>query len=291
MTEANGERLMKERSLVAFTLLAQLVTGAFWMLGIVHVWASGRVGAETAAELTAGGFLALVPVMAAALLISLLHLGTPRNAWRAAANLRTSWLSREIVFTLLFGLLLAVFAGLHWRQTGDGWMRLLVGLAAGLAGGLALYSMTRLYMLRTIPSWNTWMTPAAFGISTLLLGGLAAGVWLACNPVASGELLRLPILGISLLAILLLSVQVALAALRRAAGWQPQMRLLVITQMSLLAFVLCVSSMLAYQSAVFEFSGQSAALSWLVLLAFLASLVEQAVGRFLFYLSFERVGI
>ena len=282
---------MKERSLVVFTLLAQLITGAFWMLGIIHVWASGRVGAETATELTAGGFLALVPVMAAALLISLLHLGTPGNAWRAAANLRTSWLSREIVFTLLFGLLLVVFAGLHWRQTGDGWMRLLVGLAAGLAGGLALYSMTRLYMLRTIPSWNTWMTPAAFGISTLLLGGLAAGIWLACNSVASGELLRLPILGISLLAILLLSVQVVLTSLNRVAGWQPQMRPLVITQMSLLAFVLCVSSMLAYQSAVFEFSGQSAALSWLVILAFLASLAEQAVGRFLFYLSFERVGI
>ena len=291
MTEANGEMLMKERSLVAFTLLAQLVTGAFWMLGIIHVWASGRVGAETATELTAGGFLALVPVMAAALLISLLHLGTPGNAWRAGANLRTSWLSREIVFTLLFGLLLVVFAGLHWRQTGAGWMRLLVGLAAGSAGGLALYSMTRLYMLRTISSWNTWITPAAFGISTLLLGGLAAGVWLACNPGASGELLRLPILGISLLAIVLLSVQVVLASLRRAAGWQPQMRPLVITQMSLLAFVLCVSSMLAYQSAVFEFSGQSAALSWLVILAFLASLAEQAVGRFLFYLSFERVGI
>jgi hypothetical protein len=32
-------------------------------------------------------------------------------------------------------------------------------------------------------------------------------------------------------------------------------------------------------------------LSWLVMLAFLAALVEEAVGRFLFYLSFERVGV
>lgn len=283
--------VMRERSLVAFTLLSQLSIGVFWILGIIDCWVSVRVGDETAAKLTSGGFLMIVPLMILALLVSLLHLGSPLNAWRAAANLRTSWLSREILFILLFTILEAIYAGLQWLGVGMGWLRLLVGLGAALAGGLALCSMTRLYMLRTLSSWNTWLTPTAFIISTLLLGGLGAGVWLALNPAARGELLRLPMTGISLLALFLIAAQVILTALRRLTGWLAQATSLVIVQVSLLAFTLSVISMLLYQSAVLEFSGRSGAISWLVLLAFLAALAEEAAGRFLFYLSFERVGL
>jgi len=278
---------MKERSLVVFTLLVQLAIGAFWMLGILCLWATVHTNAETARQLTVPAFLGVIPIMAAALLVSLLHLGTPLNAWRAAVNLRSSWLSREIIFSLLFTVLEAAFAWLHWQQTEQGWLRLLLALAAALAGGLALYSMTRLYMLRTVSSWNTWMTPAAFIISTLLLGSLTAGVGLAANPEALGDLLRLPLTWIGLLAVFLLGARAVITTLS-AAGQEPK---LLIMQMSLLAFALSICSMLLYQSALFEFSGQSAALNWLVMLAFLAALGEEAMGRWLFYLSFERVGI
>jgi DMSO reductase anchor subunit len=50
----------------------------------------------------------------------------------------------------------------------NGWL-LLVG---SLAGGGVLYAMTRVYRLRTVPSWNHTGTPLTFVGSALLLGGL-----------------------------------------------------------------------------------------------------------------------
>lgn len=278
---------MKERSLVVFTLLVQLTIGAFWTLGILHIWISAHSNADTALRLTNTGFLAIIPIMAAALLVSLLHLGTPLNAWRAVANAGSSWLSREIVFTLLFAVLDSTFAWTHWQEMGQGWLQLLLALSTALAGGLALFSMSRLYMLRTISSWNTWMTPVAFITSTLLLGSLAVGVLLALNPEAHGNLLRLPLIWIGLLALFLLPARAVVTALTGAGG-KPA---LFVVQISLIAFALSVSSMLTYQCVVFELSGRNNGLSWLTILAFLAALAEEAVGRFLFCLSFERVGV
>jgi DMSO reductase anchor subunit len=263
-----------EIPLILFTLLTQLAIGCFWISGIIYFWASLYSNAEAVHQMITPAFVGVIPVMAAALLISLLHLGTPLNAWRAAANLRSSWLSREIVFTLLFAVLEAAFAWTHWLKMGQGWLQLLLALSTALAGGLALFSMSRLYMLRTISSWNTWMTPTI--TSTLLLGSLAVGVLLALNPEAHGNLLRLPLIWIGLLALFLLSARAVVSALTGAGG-KPA---LFVVQISLIAFALSVSSMLTYQCVVFELSGRNNALSWLTILAFLAALAEEAVGAF-----------
>jgi len=45
-------------------------------------------------------------------------------------------------------------------------------LAASVAGGFAVYAMTRAYRLRTVPSWNHTGTSWDFLGSALLLGGL-----------------------------------------------------------------------------------------------------------------------
>jgi DMSO reductase anchor subunit len=277
---------MKERSLVVFSLLTQTTIGAFWVLGLVYVWAAGRVGGETARALTLPGFLAIVMLMGVALLVSLGHLGTPRNAWRALANLGSSWLSREILFSALFLGLAALFAGLLLFQTGPDWLFLLVWLLGAVSGGLALYSMIRIYLLRSVPAWNHWTTPAAFGISALLLGGLGTGASLALNPAARGDLLRLPMLVIGWLALGLLAARLVLTALQ-AASTEVWLRVL---HVSLLVFALIITSLLVYQSVMVEFSGRSAALNALAILAFLAALPAEAVGRWLFYDSFSQSG-
>ena len=38
--------------------------------------------------------------------------------------------------------------------------------------------MTRVYMQRTVPVWNHWRTPAAFVLTSILLGGLTANALL-----------------------------------------------------------------------------------------------------------------
>jgi len=141
-----------EPSLVAFTLLAQLAVGATWFRSV-------REPSNDRA------LAAITTIMLSALLASFLHLGQPRHAWRAITNLRTSWLSREVLSAALFVVsLIGVLA------TGGS------GIWLADATGLALViSMARVYALRTVPEWNHRATTVAFFVTTLLLGAVAHG--------------------------------------------------------------------------------------------------------------------
>jgi DMSO reductase anchor subunit len=99
-----------------------------------------------------------------------LHLGKPFNSYHAIRNLNNSWLSREIATVSIFSGTLLLLIGLD--QVRPGMMNSRILLIASLTGGMALYAMTRVYRLRTVPSWNHAGTPLAFLSSTLMLGGL-----------------------------------------------------------------------------------------------------------------------
>jgi len=98
-----------------------------------------------------------------ALAASVLHLGRPLLAWRAAIGIRHSWLSREAV---AFG----VFAGLatlHFARPAPflGWATALAGIA-GVACSVKIYAVTGRRW------WRTSATTARFGLTTAI-GGLA----------------------------------------------------------------------------------------------------------------------
>jgi DMSO reductase anchor subunit len=173
---------MNERPLVAFTLLSQTAVGAVLTLGALDRWAATLAGESAARALTDGLLLAIGPVVGLALFSSLMHLGTPRNAWRAAANLRTSWLSREIVCAGLFAGSGAAFALLRWSGAGSAGLRTQVALVAGAAGVAFVYAMARVYRLRTVPRWDTPLTTVSFFATALLLGPLAVGTGLVLLP-------------------------------------------------------------------------------------------------------------
>lgn len=175
---------MKEKSLVAYTLLAQTAVGGFIFLEVlVFVWRP-YAGESYALGLRARVLAGLLPLIWLAVLASLFHLGSPENAWRALRNLRTSWLSREVLFTLLFALGETLLFWLSWQRGGSPGANLLAAFTA-LCGLCLLYSMSRLYMLPAIPGWNTWATPVAFLASAGLLGALALAALLAANPVSA----------------------------------------------------------------------------------------------------------
>ena len=46
---------------------------------------------------------------------SLLHLGNPGNAIKTLSNLKNSWLSREILFVLIYTVLLTIATGLQFK--------------------------------------------------------------------------------------------------------------------------------------------------------------------------------
>ncbi len=172
---------MRERSLVAFTVLSQLAVGLFWALLLVDL--GSRLGGAEAAALLRWQATVVVGVMAAGGAAAFLHLGTPRNAWRALLNVRGSWLSREILGAALFTAVAVAVAVLRWRDSGrdeGGAGYAAFALYAGcLLGAGLLLAMSGVYRLRTVPAWDSRLTTASFFLSAASLGSLATTLPLA----------------------------------------------------------------------------------------------------------------
>lgn len=181
---------MKNRSLVLFTLLAQMTTGAFLMMAALYQWVAYQKGLEAADQLTVRAFLVLVLIAGLGMVASFFHLGAPGKAWRAFTNPRTSWLSREILFMTSFTAIGAVFVCFQWFQIGAPSFRSTLAWVVALFGVALVFSMSRVYMLPTISTWNTSLTMLSFYTSMFLLGGMAGtalgfGMALPENPVLS----------------------------------------------------------------------------------------------------------
>ncbi len=159
-----------ELPLVAFTLLTQM--------------SAGMAVASLFFQPTLFNILAIGLLLGLGGLISFLHLGAKKNAWRALMHLRKSWLSREILMVGLFGASWLVSFAEHWFLNTDypstwlrtGWLLVTATLGIGL-----VYSMTRVYRLRTVQNWDSWRTEAAFFLSAGVLGltGVAFGAGMA----------------------------------------------------------------------------------------------------------------
>jgi DMSO reductase anchor subunit len=162
-----------DRSLVGFTVLAQAAVGSSWGLAAAFVLVAHRAGLEVAGAATAWGVVAVPALSAFAVAVSLLHLGRPDRALRAVANLRRSWLSREVLAAALFTATAAALLLLPGPWRGP----LLAGTA--VLGVLLLVAMVRTYRLRTVPAWDSWATGAMFLQSALATGGALTALALA----------------------------------------------------------------------------------------------------------------
>jgi len=166
---------VKKWSLIIFSILSQMAVGAFWVLMVVREYFGYRYGLSQADSLILSPLLVVETIMVFSLPISLAHLGSPLIAYRAIFNLRSSWLSREISFALLFASSIVAFTYLIWGQIGATPLRSTFAWMAEIFGFLLIYAMSRLYMLRTVPVWNTFFTPVSFFLTTLILGVLLVG--------------------------------------------------------------------------------------------------------------------
>jgi len=166
----------QETPLVIFTILAQLSVGAFVINGVLHVLAGRKDGQTKVDKLSDPALYAIGPLMIVALAVSLAHLGNPLHAIYTCENFGRSWLSREIVFGVAFAVGAIIFSVAHAHK----WFTpMLLQLLAGLTAlfGLAfIFSQGMIYVIPTIPGWDSWATPVSFFITTFLLGGLAVGV-------------------------------------------------------------------------------------------------------------------
>lgn len=164
---------MKEHPLIIFTLVTQLAVGIFVPISLLPAPGDWQGVSIAGPHNPLPALLAVTPLALLGMLASLLHLSTPLHAWRALSNLRTSWLSREIIFVSLFTGLSGLFTILECFNWGPTILRSALACSTTLTGLALIYNMARVYMLRSITPWRNWLTPASFYATTFLLGILA----------------------------------------------------------------------------------------------------------------------
>lgn len=311
--------MLHEFPLVVFTIIAQMSVGSFVVLGLIHLL-GGRAGGRSADvidKVSDPALYAIGPILVVGLLASMMHLGTPIRAINALRHLDSSWLSREILFGLLFAAIGGAFAFSQWFK----WLtprlrQALAGLAA-LVGLALIWSMTMVYLLPTVPAWDSWATPVRFFATTLLLGSLAVGAAFVVTAdvrrrrgtvadEASTTVIMTSLRGIAIGAIAMLGMEFVVLPLylgrlatdgsvatatsadtlvNTYGGYAALQLVLVFLGVALLGLFL---SRLAtrFSSAV-----QVQMLAIAPVAAFVLVFVGEIIGRMLFYASYARVGL
>ena len=187
--------LHTEWSLVFFTTIAQLATGI--MIAVLpFVFAKNSngftqddtgysQGHHFYAKLNHTALYFAAGLMMVALALSFLHLNKPFHSVYALSNLESSWLSREILLVSLFLFsLVLVNLILYFKNPDVKYYRAFI-LGAAIIGVIMVYSMSRLYMIPTVPPWNSLSTVVGF-YSTALLTGSAFVLGLALHRFRQG---------------------------------------------------------------------------------------------------------
>jgi DMSO reductase anchor subunit len=289
--------MLKEWPLVAFTILGQMAVGAFLLLfPLLFLSPAGTVWNATArgtALVVWGMTFGLVAIAAG---LSLFHLHHPFRAHRALANFRTSWLSREIFFELAFMALVALAFVVVWTGHTTGLFLRGVIVAAALSGILFLVSMSKLYVLESVPPWDPAYIGISFFLTTVILGAMALALVTGSPPGNRSYLSALWaasfffIAGDLLIAVFVTPVH-GLVGYRPTPSLRPPARvsrLLYFGRLGLLAggFIVLVMAMSARGFA--EDGGRGSRL--LLSVVFALVLASEVAGRFLFYGLVPRPG-
>lgn len=305
--------MLRELPLVVFTIIAQMSVGSFIVLGLIHL-VGARAGRNVIDKVSDPALYAIGPILVLGLLASMMHLGTPIRAINALRHLDSSWLSREI----LFGLLFAAFGGAFAFSQLFKWLtprlrQALAGLAA-LVGLALIWSMTMVYLLPTVPAWDSWATPVRFFTTTFLLGSLAVGAalvvtadlrrrWGFVADEASHRVIMSSLRGIAIGAIAMLGVEFVVLplylgklAIDGSVPATASAGTLVSTYgtyavAQLVLVFLGVALLGVFLSRLAKRFSTTKLLATAPVAAFVLVFAGEIIGRMLFYASYARVGL
>ena len=143
---------MHNWSLVCFTLFTQSAIGLVWV-SVAGRWFGGGMQPDFS--------IWPMPIK-------------PRLAPNALRNLTASWLSREVLLVQAFAGAVALLIFISLLEALPGLV--ILETTACLLGGAALFAMARVYLLKTVPVWNSPATILEFAGSAMLLGGALGAV-------------------------------------------------------------------------------------------------------------------
>jgi DMSO reductase anchor subunit len=158
-------------SVLFFTVTSGIGYGLLmWLVAMQLI--SGQVGELQ--NFLMVGFIGLT-LATLGLLSSTLHLANPKNAWRAFSRFRTSWLSREGVFSLLYYPVILIYAYILFANGGEltlvlkviGAVSFLIALATVICTGMIYAS------LKPIRQWHNPLVTPLYFLFSVTSGALA----------------------------------------------------------------------------------------------------------------------
>jgi anaerobic dimethyl sulfoxide reductase subunit C (anchor subunit) len=155
-------------SLVFFTTLSQTATGALIFRELTIM----RGGFEFMSDRFKKRSLLIISLLLIlSLAIAFFHLGYPINALNALNNIGKSWLSREILSLslLIATLIIYLIVAVKYKSERGAKTLSIVTLILSIS---FIFSMIKLYLVPSIPSWYHPFTPVSYIITTLLCGFL-----------------------------------------------------------------------------------------------------------------------
>ena len=157
-------------SLIIFTLLIQLAVGSIIIVSVINSQIFNKNVDSFPHEITIRLLMVILMSLLVAVISSFFHLGNPLNAHLSLNNLASSWLSREILLVILFSTSILTYFLFEIMSLSNQHIRLTIAIIGLLLGLALVISMSKLYMIETVPAWNTLFTPAKFLMTTTLLG-------------------------------------------------------------------------------------------------------------------------
>jgi anaerobic dimethyl sulfoxide reductase subunit C (anchor subunit) len=190
-----------------------------------------------------------------------------------------------VLLGAVFGLSVVAYFLIY--SNGAGANVLSVVAAIGSIAGIAfIFCISRLYMLRTVPAWSTWTTPAQFFLTTLLLGAVAIGALFVLT-VGSEAGAAMHKVGLAVLVWACAQLIVMIVATIRQA---PKQHRLLTTLRAILTLSGAIMFYVIASSCALGRDVEAISVGAIVV-SFLLVLAGEIIGRFLFFASFKRVGI
>jgi anaerobic dimethyl sulfoxide reductase subunit C len=304
---------VREWALPVYTILMQLAAGSIFVLWCLRSYLRKRYDRKTVDSITRNPLMVIFASVMIGVIASHFHLSKPFFSFLSILNLANSWLSREVVLTVVFLISLGWLAFIQEDYKVREKFIIFLGWFSTVIGIGTVLCMAMLYLLPTQEAWNSPFTIVHYGLTAFLLGVITIAALLvlelkishnleekdieARNQIISAVLpwFTLAVLTITVFS-LILDWQAVSVLKEGSAAAQTSLALLfgLYLPLFLLRYVFLFSGgMLFAISAVivskrFKAPGD---LLMPVYLACLLVLIAEILERFLFYATHVRVGI
>ncbi len=185
-------------SVIFFTVTAGAGYGLLFLLALVQF--ANLAEKISPDQIFVMGVIGLI-LVTAGLISSTFHLANPKNAWRSFTRFKTSWLSREAVFAVLFYPVSIIWLFLQFF-TGNSFLTLVFAVLMAAMALITLVCTAMIYAsLKTIRQWHTPLTPVNYVLLGLLPGALILAAMFAQQGLAVDRVLAfgLVVLGVGAL--------------------------------------------------------------------------------------------